>query len=249
MRHKNLVSSFLLNNRKLKIFKSGLVNKKGIDFYGRKVARWKGGSSKKHSIITVDFFKNWLNCKALVIHIIKAYRRSCLLALIKYSTGSYSYILSPSGLEPGFFVKILIKPIQFSVAYKIGYTLLLKYLTPNTLVFNLEIQPLMGGKYCRSAGTFSEILVIDDFNNLVLVQLPTGNKIWIYAYCFATLGKGSNEDHLLSVLGKAGLNRNFNKRPIVRGVAKNPVDHPHGGRTKTNSPELTPWYKTAKKNR
>jgi large subunit ribosomal protein L2 len=226
-----------------------LVNRKGVNFKGQKIARWKGGSSLKHSVITVDFFKNWLTCKALVLHIVKSYKKSCLLALLKYSTGSYSYILSPSGLEPGFFVKILIKPTQFSVAYRIGYTLLLKYLIPNTIVFNVETLPLTGGRYCRAAGTFAEILVIDDLTNLVLVQLPTNDKIWIYAYCFATLGRASNDEHLLSVIGKAGLNRNTNKRPTVRGVAKNPVDHPHGGRTKTNSPELTPWHKTAKKNR
>jgi large subunit ribosomal protein L2 len=113
----------------------------------------------------------------LVLNLNKTYRRSCLIALIKYSCGSYSYILSPHGLQPGFFVKTLFKPFNFSIFYALGYTLLLKYLTPNTVVFNIEIELYKGGKYCKAAGTFGEVLVIDDFINLVLIKLPTGSKI------------------------------------------------------------------------
>ena len=116
-------------------------------------------------------------------------------------------------------------------------------------MFNVEINVLGGGLYCRSAGCFAEILVLDDFTNLVLIKLPTGAKIWVDAYCVATLGRGSNMLNQSGVVGKAGLNRNVNLRPRVRGVAMNAVDHPHGGRSKTNSPEVTPWGKIAKKNR
>ena len=243
------MSPFLLSNTKFKLLKSGLINKKGVNIFGNKVSRWKGGSTQKQSILTLNFFKTQLPYKALVIHIVKAYRRSCLVALLKYSTGSYSYTLSPYGLQPGFWTKVLFKPINFSIAYSLGYTLLLKYLTPNTIIFNVEYTLLKGGVYCRAAGTFAEILVIDEFSNLVLLQLPTGSKLWVDAYCVATLGRASNIFNQSSVIGKAGLNRSINLRPRVRGVAMNAVDHPHGGRSKTNSPELTPWGKIAKKNR
>lgn len=198
-------------------------------------------------MITVNYTRTHLCGKALIIHLVKAYRKSCLIALVKFATGSYSYILSPFGLNPGFFVKTVFKPINFSVAYKLGYLLLLKYLNPNDIVFNLEVSLLKGGKYCRAGGTYAEVLVIDEFTNLVLVKLPTGHKIWVDAYCTAVLGRASNVFNSLVVLGKAGLGRNINLRPRVRGVAMNPVDHPHGGRTKTNSPEVTPWGKIAKR--
>lgn len=108
---------------------------------------------------------------------VKAYKRSCLLALIKYSTGSYSYILAPDGLQPGFFVKTLIKPLNCSLGYKLGFAVLLKYLLPHTIIYNIEIKELSGGKYVRAAGTFSEFLSIDGFGKVALVQLPTGLRI------------------------------------------------------------------------
>jgi large subunit ribosomal protein L2 len=239
----------MLNNKKFKRLKSGLKNLKGVNIYGHKVCRWKGGSSSKHSIVAVDFFRNFLHNKALVINIIKTYKRSCLVALIKYSSGSYSYVLAPDGLQPGFYVKTLIKPLNCSLGYKLGFSVLLKYLLPHTFVYNVEIKELCGGKYVRSGGSLSEFLSIDAFNQTALIQLPTGLRIWVSYYCLVNVGRPSNSSNLLGALGKAGLNRNYNLRPVVRGVAMNPVDHPHGGRTKTNSPELTPWNKIAKKNR
>lgn len=243
------MSAFLLNSTKFKFLKSGLVNAKGVNNNGSKVARWKGGSSTKNSIISIDFCRISTSTNALVLNLVKAYRRSCLVAFIKYSSGSYAYVLSPYGLQAGFFVKTLFKPFNFSLAYGLGYMLLLKYLTPNTIVFNIEITLYKGGEYCKAAGTFGEILVIDDFVDLVLIKLPTGAKIWVHSYCCAVLGRASNIFNHNSVVGKAGLNRNINIKSIVRGVAMNAVDHPHGGRSKTNSPEMTPWNKIAKKNR
>jgi large subunit ribosomal protein L2 len=190
--------------------------------------------------VAIDTFRNFLYNKALVLHLIKAYKKTCLVALIKYSTGSYSYILAPEGLQPGFFLKTLIKPLNCSLGYKLGFAVLLKYLTPHTIVYNIEIKELSGGKYVRAGGSVSEFLSIDEFSKLALLQLPTGLRIWVSYYCLVNMGRPSNSTNLLKSLGKAGLNRNYNIRPSVRGVAMNPVDHPHGGRTKTNSPELTP---------
>lgn len=171
------MSPFLLNTAKFKFLKSGLVNSRGVDNKGRKVARWKGGATTKHTILTLDLLRTSTKNNALILNLVKTYKRSCLIALVKYSSGSYAYVLSPFGLQAGFFIKTLFKPFNFSVSYSLGYTLLLKYLTPNTIVFNIEIDLLKGGKYCLAGGTFGEILVLDDFLNLVLVQLPTGTKI------------------------------------------------------------------------
>jgi large subunit ribosomal protein L2 len=239
----------MLNNKKFKFLKSGLKNLRGINIYGNKVSRWKGGSNTRHSVVSIDIFRNFLPNKALVINLVKAYKKTCLIALIKYSTGSYTYVLAPDGLQPGFFLKTLIKPLNCSLGYKLGFAVLLKYLPPHTIIYNVEIKELCGGKYVRSGGSMSEFLSIDEFNKTALVQLPTGLRIWVSYYCLVSIGRPSNPSNLLSSLGKAGMNRNYNIRPSVRGVAMNPVDHPHGGRTKTNSPELTPWNKIAKKNR
>jgi len=244
-----MLSPFLLNNSKLKVLSSGLKNSKGCGIFGQKVARFKGGSTTKHSIVKVDLQRTFLPHKALVLNFIKTYRKTCLIALIKYSTGSYSYIPTPYGIEVGSFLKTIFKPIEFSRKYMLGYLVLLKYLEPHTVVFNLEIKIPFGGRYALAGGTSAVVLVIDKFSNQVLVQLPTGTKIWIDAYCSAVLGRSSNIFNHKKVIGKAGMSANYNLRPIVRGVAKNPVDHPHGGRTKTNSPEVTPWNKIAKKNK
>lgn len=217
-----------------------MVNKKGVNFFGNKVARRKGGSSTNHAVVSVDLFRTNLPYRALVLSMVQVYKKTCLLALLKYSCGSYSYVLAPAGLEVGSFIKTIFKPTEFSRKYQIGYLILLKYLAPHTIVFNLEIDALLGGKYAVAAGTYGIVLVVDFFTNQALLQLPTGKKIWVYAYCTGVLGRASNVDNNKKILGKAGMSRNYNLQPVVRGVAKNPVDHPHGGRTKTNSPEVTP---------
>lgn len=241
-----MLRSFLLNNKKFKLLKSGLKKGLGTNIKGTRVARRKGGSRKNYSIISIDNKRTFLPNKALVLNLIPTYKKTCLLALVKYSIGSYSYILAASGLEPGCFVKTIFKPLEFSTEYKLGYLVLLKYLEPHTIIFNLEIKESFGGKYAIAAGTSAILLSVDEFTNLAMVQLPTSHKIWVSAYCCAVLGKASNEFFFKHNKGKAGLSRNFNLRPVVRGVAKNPVDHPHGGRTKTISPEKTPWNKIAK---
>jgi large subunit ribosomal protein L2 len=117
---------------------------------------------------------------------------------------------------------------------------LLKYLNYNVIFFNLELQPNTGGKYARSAGTFCKLISINLEKNFAKVVLPTGKIKIISIYCLVSLGRASNIFYKNQFISKAGYNRNLGIRPSVRGVAMNPVDHPHGGRTKTNSPEVTP---------
>jgi len=107
----------------------------------------------------------------------------------------------------------------------------------------------MGGKYSRSAGTFCKLVSVNLEKNYAKIILPTGNLKIISIYCLVSLGRSSNIFYKNQFFSKAGYKRNLGIRPSVRGVAMNPIDHPHGGRTKSNSPEVTPWGKIAKKNR
>jgi large subunit ribosomal protein L2 len=159
---------------------------------------------------------------------------------LKYSTGTYSYVLAARGLKPGDFIFSTIRPPRFSLKYKLGCNIILRYLDYRSIFFNLEIIPGNGSKYARAAGTYCKIISMNFNKDLVKIQLPTGLIKIISIYCFVTLGMASNHNNKKEFLTKAGFYRNLGFRPTVRGVAMNPVDHPHGGRTKTNSPELTP---------
>ena len=173
---------------------------------------------------------------------------NCFLALIKYSDGTFSYILSSHGLKPGNYVYTSVRPPKFSLKYKSGCSIILRYLNYNSIFFNLEVSPNSGGKYAKSAGTFCKIININFDKNIVKIMLPTGKIKKISIFCFVTLGRASNIYFNNQFFSKAGYYRNLGFKPKVRGVAMNPIDHPHGGRTKTNSPEVTPWGKVTKFN-
>jgi large subunit ribosomal protein L2 len=117
---------------------------------------------------------------------------------------------------------------------------MLKYSHYTHIFFNLQINLSKGGQYARSGGTFCKIISVNWTKNTARIVLPTGLVRLISIFCTGTLGRASNINHSNQFLVKAGFNRNRGVRPSVRGVAMNPVDHPHGGRTKTNSPEVTP---------
>ena len=106
--------------------------------------------------------------------------------------------------------------------------------------FNVELFVGQGGKYARSAGTFCKILAFNLDKDIIKISLPSGSTKIVSQYCLVTLGRSSNVHHHKEFFCKAGFYRNLGFKPKVRGVAMNPVDHPHGGRTKTNSPEVTP---------
>jgi len=224
------------------------LSKSGKNLYGRTVLNHRGSGLKK-SLILVDFFRRWTNKLALCIHLTKDSNRTCFVALLKYSTGTYSYVLAAKGLKPGDFIFSTIRPPRFSLKYKLGCNIILRYLDYRSIFFNLEIKPGDGSKYSRAAGTFCKIISMNFTKDLVKIQLPTGLIKIISIYCLVTLGRASNHNNKKEFITKAGFYRNLGFRPIVRGVAMNPVDHPHGGRTKTNSPELTPWGKVAKFNK
>lgn len=159
------------------------------------------------------------------------------------------YNVLPLGLRLGsVMVTIASKSLKF-LKLNLGTTTCLMLLAPLTLVFNLTSFKTTKIQYAKAAGVFCQIVEIDEEKNLVLVELPTKLKKWMNWLSTAITGRASNALVNQEVYGKAGYRRLLGVRPTVRGVAMNPVDHPHGGRTKTSSPEVTPWGRVAKHNR
>lgn len=195
----------------------------------------------------VDFTRRLTKKIAYCVNITIDKNRSCFLALIKYSNGIFSYVLAATKMKPGNLIYSTMIPVRFSLPYKSGCTVILRYLDYKFIFFNIEIDEPYGGKYCKAGGTYSKVINFNYDRNLVKVVLPTGSIKILSMFNLVTLGRASNMDNFNQFFTKAGYRRKSNFRPNVRGVAMNPVDNPHGGRTKTNSPELTPWGKIAKR--
>lgn len=227
----------------------GKINKAGRNLKGLIVTRGRGSGIKRNTIC-VDYFRKWTNKFGLCVNLIKTSQNSSLLALLKYSNGTFSYIIASHILVPGYLTYSTIKPVALFFRYKDRcVNILLRYIDYTLLFFNIEIFKSSGAKYARSAGTFCKIVAFNLDKDMVKIELPSKKYKIVSSYCMITLGRASNYLHNKEFFTKAGFSRKLNFRPKVRGIAMNPVDHPHGGRTKTNSPELTPWGKIAKKNK
>jgi large subunit ribosomal protein L2 len=247
-RHRLSLSSFLLKDFKLKNLTVGFKKNSGRNSNGLITVRHKVNKTKRN-FFSLDFNRLGLSKLAVCLFLTKDPNRSTLIALIKYSNGAYSYILAPHGLINGYFLQTVTRSELFSSNYKIGYVTFLKNLNTRSIFFNLGVNLGVDGKYARSAGTYCILLSNDISKNLSKVRLPSNKIIQISSDCSVTLGRASNLFKKKEIVGKAGRNVLKGCRPSVRGVAMNPVDHPHGGRTKTNSPEVTPWGKIAKYNK
>lgn len=179
-----------------------------------------GGATKLYRI--VDFKRNKIDVQAIVERLEYDPNRTAFIALISYQDGEKSYIIAPAKLKVGDFVvsssKVDILP---------GNCAPLSALPVGTVVHNIEVTIGKGAQYCRSAGTYAQILGRDGKN--VIVKLSSGEVRLVNGRCRATVGIVSNSDHSNQNLGKAGRKRHMGIRPTVRGVAMNPVDHPHGG--------------------
>lgn len=215
---------------------------------GKIIIRHRSTIFKKNYYL-VDFCRRDISKIGFCINICKDSSRTAFISLIKYSNGSFNYILSSQGFRPGMYTYFLFKPKVFSYGYITNCVVLMKYLPLNTLIFNVEIKEGYNFKLARSAGTFCKVISFIEEKGLTKISIPSGKIIYIIEDCSAHLGRASNIFHRNQFLCKAGYNRIKGFRPTVRGVAMNPVDHPHGGRTKTSSPEFTPWGKVAKYNR
>jgi len=220
----------------------------GRNNYGRITLRRRGGGAKKLYRI-IDFKRDKRNIEAKVVTIEYDPNRSAWIALVSYLDGEKRYILHPEGLNVG--DKIIAGE---SVKVTVGNAMPLGSMPVGTIVHNVELYPGKGGQIARSAGAFAQI--VGKEGKHCILRLPSGETRIVNERCYATVGQLGNQDHLNVSLGKAGRSRWLGRRPKVRGVAMNPVDHPHGGgegRTSGGRHPVTPWgkptkgYKTRKK--
>ena len=214
----------------------GLSKTGGRNNQGRTTMWWKGGGHKK-SYRVIDFKRQKDNKPAEVIRLEYDPNRTCHIALIKYEDGLLSYIIAPQKLKVSDTVSSGI-----DVDIKPGNCLPIKNIPAGTLLHNVELKPGKGGQIARSAGS-SVQLVGKDRNNAML-KMVSGEQRLVPLTCRATIGVVSNPDHQNAKSGKAGRSRWLGKRPHVRGVVMNPVDHPHGGgegRTSGGRNPVTPW--------
>ncbi len=207
---------------------------------GRITVFQRGGGHKRR-LRTVDF-KRRKEGAAEVVRLEYDPNRSGFLALIKYEDGELSYILAPQRLAAGDKVvageKVDVKP---------GNAMPMRSIPVGTIIHNVEMKPGKGGQLARSAGTFAQLVGRDA--GYALLRLSSGEVRMVRAECMATIGAVSNPDRQNISIGKAGRNRWLGKRPVVRGVAMNPIDHPHGGgegRTSGGRHPVTPWGKGTK---
>mgnify|MGYP001300351212 FL=1 len=188
---------------------------------GKITTRSRGGGARRMYRV-IDFKRRKEGVPGRVVAIEYDPNRSTRIALIYYVDGEKSYILAPIGLEVGSFItsgpEAEIKP---------GNALKLRNIPTGTVVHNIELTPERGGQMARSAGSSAQVLSRE--GEYVLIRLPSGEMRRVLLNCRATIGQLSNPDHKNESLGKAGRSRHLGRRPKVRGVAKNPVDHPHGG--------------------
>ena len=188
---------------------------------GRMTIRYVGGGHKQRYRI-IDFLRNKDGMEATVKSIEYDPNRTARIALVVYNDGEKRYIVAPNGLKVGQTIKS-----GKGVAPEVGNTLFLSDIPLGTIIHNIELQPGKGGILARSAGTYAQLTSRD--GKYAIVKLPSGETRMVLTTCRATIGTVSNADHSLEVSGKAGRKRWLGRRPRVRGVVMNPVDHPMGG--------------------
>lgn len=188
---------------------------------GKMTMRYMGGGHKRRLRI-VDFKRNKFNVPATVKSIEYDPVRSARIALLYYVNGFKSYIIAPEGLKVG---QTVISGED--IAPELGNTLPLSKIPLGTIIHNIELKPGKGGAIARSAGSYVQLLARE--GKYATVKMPSGEMRMILITCLATIGSVSNSEHMNEKLGKAGRNRWLGRRPRVRGVAMNPVDHPMGG--------------------
>ena len=196
----------------------------GRNCYGRTTSRRRGGGHKKLYRI-IDFRRNKLDIPAKVQAIEYDPNRTALLALIAYQDGTKSYMLAARGLKIGDTVVSAMKTDTND--YRPGNAFPLSVIPPSTKVHCVELVPGRGAQLARSAGVSIELVNVE--NGFATLKMSSGELRLVNPNCRATIGEVSNGDHANRSLGKAGRNRWLGKRPRVRGVAMNPVDHPNGG--------------------
>ena len=233
--------SGLWKGRPHKPLTEGLTNTGGRNNTGRITCRHKGGGHKKLYRV-VDFKRNKLDVNATVERLEYDPNRTAFIALIKFDDGGYSYILAPQKLSVG---DVVISSETADI--KTGNCLPLKAIPVGTILHNVEMKPGKGGQIARSAGAYVQLAGKD--SGFAQIKLRSGEMRLVPLECKATIGSVSNPDHQNVNYGKAGRKRWMGVRPTVRGVAMNPVDHPHGGgegKTSGGRHPVSPWGKPTK---
>jgi large subunit ribosomal protein L2 len=236
--------SELWKGRPVKSLTEGKTSTGGRNTHGHITTRHKGGGHKQRYRI-IDFKRRKHDSAATVERIEYDPNRSAFIALVKYEDGELNYILAPQRLRAGDKIvsgtKVDIKP---------GNAMPLKSMPVGTICHNVEMKIGKGGQLARSAGTYVQLVGRDA--GFALLRLSSGEMRKVSGECMATVGAVSNPDRMNQTIGKAGRSRWLGVRPTVRGVAMNPVDHPHGGgegRTSGGRHPVTPWGKGTKGNR
>ncbi len=231
----------LWKGKPVKALTEGKTRTGGRNNHGRTTSYNMGGGHKRR-LRLIDFKRRKFGVKATVERLEYDPNRSAFIALIKYADGELSYILAPQRLKAGDEVvsgeRVDIKP---------GNAMPLANMPVGTIVHNVELKKSAGGKLARSAGTYAQLVGKDA--GYAQIKLNSGELRLESAECLATVGAVSNPDNQNTVIGKAGRNRWLGRRPHVRGVAMNPVDHPHGGgegKSSGGRHPVTPWGKPTK---
>ena len=219
----------------------GLTKTGGRGGGGRIAVRFRGGGAKRLYRV-VDFKRRKWNVAGVIQRLEYDPNRTAFIALVKYADGELAYILAPQRLKAGDEViaaeKVDLKP---------GNASPLRSLPIGSMIHNIELKPGKGGQIARSAGAYAQLVGRDA--GYAQIRLGSGELRTVQDSCMATVGAVSNQDHMNEVLGKAGRVRHMGRRPHVRGVAMNPVDHPHGGgegKTSGGRHPVTPWGQPTK---
>ena len=224
----------------------------GRNHHGKITSRRRGGGHKRRYRI-IDFKRNKFDVKGEVFSIEYDPNRSSRIALIHYADGKKRYIIAPDGIKVG---DSIISSKNEKVSFDTGNCMPLKFIPDGMLVHNVELKPGKGAQMVRSAGAYARIMANE--GGLITLKLPSNEMRMVSENCLATIGTVGNKSHENIVIGKAGRSRWLGKRPKVRGVVMNPVDHPHGGgegKTSGGRHPVSPWgmptkgYKTRKKNK
>ncbi|MEI6125476.1 MAG: 50S ribosomal protein L2 [Pseudomonadota bacterium] len=213
----------------------------GRNNYGRITARYIGGGHKRQYRL-IDFKRDKRDISAKVVSVEYDPNRTSRIALLQYKDGEKRYIIAPANLKVG---EELIAGENAEI--KIGNALPIKKIPVGSLVHNIELKKGKGGQLIRSAGSSGQLSAKE--NNYAHIKMPSGGLRLVHVECYATIGQVGNADHSNISIGKAGRKRWLGKKPRVRGVAMNPVDHPMGGgegRSSGGRHPCTPWGKPTK---
>jgi len=223
----------------------------GRNNHGRITSRHRGGGHQRRYRI-IDFKRNKYDISAVIASIEYDPNRSPRIALLEYEDGEKRYIIAPDGLKMG---DKVISTQHNQIPFKTGNAMPLGSIPEGLLVHNIELKPGKGAQMARSAGAYARIMANEA--GMITLKLPSGEMRMVSEQCIATIGMVGNKSHESIVIGKAGRSRWLGRRPKVRGVVMNPVDHPHGGgegRTSGGRHPVSPWgmptkgYRTRKKN-